>query len=230
MSNLHLFKNYTLLYVEDETNIRETNKEFLKRRFKEVYEASNGRDGLLLFHKYKPDIILVDIKMPILNGIDMIKEIRKIDKVTKIIIASAHTDVDYMLDAVELNITRFLVKPLTSKKLFSAFEKCLDEMKVSTNGLIDITDECKFNKNTKELIIGDEVLKLKKKEIAFMELFTDNMNKIVSYQDIENYVWKDSAMSSSALRTQIKYLREKLPKDVLKNISGYGYQLVSTIE
>lgn len=227
MGNLNLFKNYTLLYVEDEANIRETNKEFLKRRFKDVYEAQNGREGLLLFHKYRPDIILVDIKMPQMNGIDMVKEIRKLDKVTKIIIASAHTDVDYMLDAVELNITRYLVKPLTSKKLFSAFEKCLDEMKQSDDGVVTITRDCKFNKNTKELIIGEEVLKLKKKEIAFMELFTDNLNKIVSYQEIENYVWKDSSMSSSALRTQIKYLREKLPEDVLINVSGYGYQLSS---
>jgi DNA-binding response OmpR family regulator len=230
MGNLQLFKNYTLLYVEDEANIRETNKEFLKRRFKDVYEASNGKEGLLLFHKYRPDIILVDIKMPQLNGIDMVKEIRKVDKNTKIIIASAHTDVDYMLDAVELNITRYLVKPLTSKKLFAAFEKCLDEMKESDDGLVEISEACKFNKNTKELLIDGKIIKLKKKEIAFMELFTDNLNKIVSYQEIENYVWKDSSMSSSALRTQIKYLREKLPQDILKNVSGYGYQLITSKE
>ena len=100
------FKNYTILYVEDDEGVRTINSRFLNRMFKKLYEAKDGEEGLALYKKYHPDIILTDIQMPKMDGITLSKKIRKTDKDTKIIISTAFSDKDYLLEAIELRLEK----------------------------------------------------------------------------------------------------------------------------
>jgi PAS domain S-box-containing protein len=112
-------KKLSLLYVEDDDNTREELEFFLKSKVKELYVAKNGQEGFDSFQKYKPDLIITDIQMPIINGIKMIKLIKEIDQTIPIIIVTAFNDVDYLFEAIKLNLTNYLTKPLN---LFSLSE------------------------------------------------------------------------------------------------------------
>lgn len=109
-----------VLYVEDIDVIRSSIKSTLSLYFSEVYDAEDGEKGLELFYKYMPDLVITDIEMPILNGLDMIKEIKKISPQTPIIITTAYDDVDFLLRAIEIGVDRFLVKPIQNDKLIEA--------------------------------------------------------------------------------------------------------------
>ena len=79
-----------------------------------------------------------------------------------------------------------------------------------------------FNKN---LVIDDEIIKLRTKELIFLELLIKNKNRYVSYEEIENYVWSDSVMTKDALKTLVKNLKSKIPKDLILNLTNSGYKI-----
>ena len=97
----------TLLYVEDDETTRNYMCKRLEKKFKKVYLAINGEDGIAQFKTHQPDIILTDVVMPKLNGIDMSRKIKKINPKIPIVITSAHGDTSFLLDAIDLGIDRY---------------------------------------------------------------------------------------------------------------------------
>ncbi len=99
---LEQLSNYRVLYAEDDIGVRKNVAEMLTLLFKEVYVACDGKEAYKLFEENLPDIVITDIKMPRLSGIELAKKIRKKYEKTQILIISAHTEVDYMLEAVRV--------------------------------------------------------------------------------------------------------------------------------
>jgi len=115
-------KKINLLYVEDEESVREILSKKLERFVKELYVAKDGEDGYSKYLEFKPDIILTDITMPKLNGIEMSKKIREDNKTIPIIIISAHSDSNFLIDAIDCGITSYLLKPINKNKLLDLLE------------------------------------------------------------------------------------------------------------
>jgi len=113
----------SILYVEDEAAIRDGYGRALRRLSNKVILASNGKDGLDLFKKYKPDIVVSDIKMPVMDGIEMLQNIKDIDPECYIIFTTAHNDNEYLLDALELQVNAYLQKPVQKDLLKAKVEK-----------------------------------------------------------------------------------------------------------
>ncbi|ACM92872.1 ggdef domain protein [Nautilia profundicola AmH] len=111
-------KKLTCLYVEDDENIRESFLIILNKIFKEVFVAKNGKEGLELFKKHSPDIILSDIKMPIMDGLEMSKEIKALDPDAYIILLTAFTDIEFLKKAIDLGVEGYITKPVDKKKLY----------------------------------------------------------------------------------------------------------------
>lgn len=214
--------NYTVLYAEDEEGIRKNLAEMLTLLFHRVLVAQNGEEAYELYKKYSPDLIITDIKMPKLNGIELVKKIRKEDKITQIIINSAHTEVDYMLEAVELSLIRYIVKPITSTKLNEALEKFLELQ--NFDKIIDLADEWKYDKANKIVLHNETIYELTKKELSLLELFLLEKS-VITYAKIELELWENESMSLNALRLFMKNFRKKLPPNYIKNIQGVGYKL-----
>ncbi len=118
-----LHKDVSILYVEDEQAIREGYGRALHRISNRIYTAQNGKEGLELYKKYRPDIVISDIKMPIMNGIEMLKIIKKIDPECHIVFTTAHNDSAYLLEALELEVNGYLQKPVSKDLLKSKIEK-----------------------------------------------------------------------------------------------------------
>ena len=219
---LEQLTNYRVLYAEDEGGVRKNVAEMLELLFKEVYVACDGKEAYRLFEEFSPDIVITDIKMPNLSGIELAKKIRKKDKNTQIIIISAYTKVDYMLEAVELALIRYIVKPITETKLFEVLERFLEMQK--SNGIIDLIDTWVYDSANKVIKNSNKVYELTKKESHLLELLLSRKS-VLTYEEIEMELWPDECMSLNALRLLMKNFRKKLPKDYLKNIQGIGYKL-----
>lgn len=121
-------KNLKVLFVEDEEITKTMIKKMLKERFGEVYVAKNGEQGLELFKIYRPQIVITDLKMPVMDGISMIKKIREVDKECGIIINTEIGEVNYILESIDIGIDKYLIKPIDKEKLFEAIELVIEKI------------------------------------------------------------------------------------------------------
>lgn len=218
-------KTVSVLYVEDEAHIRSKIADTLKYYVKEVFEAQNGQEGFDSYEKNKPDIILCDILMPIVDGIEMVKNIRKQDIVTPIVMITAHTDKEYLLDAVRLHLENYLVKPVTLSDILTVLKKCLDKINANTAYCCTLPKGYAFDFDHKVLTYENKTIALNKKEFQFLELLIQNSHRVVNYEELQECIWKDDVMTDNAIRSVVSSLRKKLPSNLIKNLSGIGYTL-----
>lgn len=118
-------KALSVLYVEDEVDIREELATFLRRRVACVYTAENGQEGLDAFSQYQPDLVITDIRMPVMDGLDMVERIRAMSPKTPIILTTAFEESRYFQKAIDLGVDKYVTKPLNLDILASALLKCV---------------------------------------------------------------------------------------------------------
>lgn len=215
-------KDISILCVEDEDGIREMIVSTLKYYFNEVYEASDGNEAYELYEYYKPKIVLTDIQMKNCNGLDFVRKIRETDSETMIIMLTAHSNEEYLMELINLNINHFILKPLNSKKLNEALEKYL----VKAIKPILLAEDLVLDLQKRELIYkNNEIIPLRKREKDFLELLCKKKGSLLKYEEIEFQLWNDKEMTTHALKSFIKELRHKMPVNVIKNIPQEGYTL-----
>lgn len=117
-------KQLRVLYVEDDISTREAFAKFIKLRVGKLYVAASGEEGIEKFHQCRPNILIVDLIMPGMSGLEMIEEIRKGNKECRILITSTISEINTVLEAVDLGIDHYIVKPIDTEEL----EKKLDSM------------------------------------------------------------------------------------------------------
>lgn len=224
---LSKLKHLHILYIEDDHLVRKEIVEYLKRYFYLVEEACSAEDAMILFEKNKPHIILVDINLPKENGLSFVQNVRKKHHDVRIIIASAYSNKAFLLSAVELELTRYLVKPITGKTLLEALEKAADEYMLLTQKetLVDLGEGFMFYKQQRVLQQGNKNIILRPKEIQLLEYFIAHPKELISYAVLEYDVWKEESMSKDAIRSQIRNLRKKTHHKMIENINGIGYRL-----
>lgn len=221
------FKNIKILYVEDDENIRKNAISYFQRLFDTVYEAADAFSAWEIIKEEKPHIIITDIKMPKMSGLELVKKIRQFDEKVQIIILTAFTDTRYLLEAVELGLVKYLVKPIRHDKMLPVLLQCSNNLKEKKSNIKHLTDTCLFDTFNKTLVNDNKIIKLTKNELDFLELLCVNNNRVVTYVEIENKIWYDSVMSDDAIRSLVRNLRRKLPKDTLNNIARVGYKISS---
>jgi DNA-binding response OmpR family regulator len=218
-------KKIKVLYVEDDDIARENGLEYLENYFENLYEASDALSALKLYGEIKPEIIITDIQMPKLNGLEFIKNIRKKDKKTQVIVLSAYSNKDYLFSAIELGLVKYLIKPIKEKEFEEALSLCIKHIENDDSNIIHLSENFTFDLYNKTLINDGELIKLRAKELELLFLLLSNKNRYVTYKEIENFVWKDSVMTKDALKTLMKNLKTKIPKNIIKNLSGSGYKI-----
>ncbi len=152
VNNISILKNITILYAEDEKDLREVTHQILKGFTKKQYIAQNGQEGLELFKQYENeiDLIITDVNMPILNGLDMIKEIKKINLNIPIIVATAFSNKEYLLEAIDIGVDKYVLKPIDIAKLLQVMSQSLiyHELKdLYTDRLTNLPNRNKLKKD-----------------------------------------------------------------------------------
>ena len=219
-------KDFKVLFVEDEDKIRKHIANSLAYLVQEVKESSNGIEALKVLKGFSPDIIITDLKMPLMNGIEFIKNVRDNDRKVCIIVLTAHTNSEYLLELIDMHIEHFIIKPMNFEKLLDVLQKCEKSILEQKSVKHILPLEYFYDEDKKILTYKNEAIKLTKKEILFLELLFKNSFRIVSYDEIESYVWDETVMTDNSVRSLVKNLRRKLPINLIENLSGIGYKLV----
>ncbi|PHR58547.1 MAG: response regulator receiver protein [Arcobacter sp.] len=176
--------DYTLLYIEDNAGLRINVEKLLSKFFSNVFTAENGREGLDMFKKHQPDIIITDINMPEMNGLDMAEKIKSIIPSSKIIIMSAHEEKEYLHQAIDAGIFRYLNKPAKTNILVKAlYDTILVIQKEEDNLLLQVQLQDIFNYQNNIIIM----LKDKKPTLVnhrFLDFFdVDNIDNFLEKKD-----------------------------------------------
>jgi len=223
-SLLNLLSNKKVLYAEDEEGISKNVIQILEIFFNEVINVTNGQDALDYYYLHKPDVVILDICMPEIDGIDVVKEIRKDDKKVPVLILSAHTEQEYLWRAIEQKICKFLTKPFNKQTI-------IDGLVCASLEISNYSNKTKINEGTydfclKVFEIGEESISLSKNESKMLEYLISKSNQIVTYEEIFDYIWSEGEMpTKDAIKAIIKDLRKIIGKDSIKNVFAVGYKL-----
>lgn len=126
--DIEILKNYSVLHVEDDTSVRESLMRFLKRRFDSIYTAKDGAEGLQVYLANRPDIVITDIQMPVMDGIEMARQILGVNPNAVIVITTAFNERPYIDKAEELGIFEYLKKPVIKEDLTTCLRKCAEKL------------------------------------------------------------------------------------------------------
>ncbi len=220
----------TILYAEDEELTRKNYARYLKRYFDEVIEAKDGCEAFRLYQDKRPDILLLDIDMPGLDGLEVASRIRKEDKKCRIIMLTAIKDTDKLIFAAELNLTKYLPKPINRVELKEALmlaKKQLQSDKDQDERII-ISKDFEWHIKSCELFYQNKRVKLTKSETRFFDLLVSNINQTFTQEQIIVKIWGEDALldyNPSRVKDMIKRLRKKLPINCIENIYSQGYKI-----
>ncbi|MDK2061555.1 response regulator transcription factor [Aliarcobacter butzleri] len=218
-------KSLKVLIVEDEIKLANLIKVSIKELFFKVNIAKDGIEGLKKFQSFKPDIIISDITMPNLDGLEMCQRIREESNIP-IVILSAYSQKEKLLKAIDLGINKYFIKPFDIEEFLEYLKNLSKNIKkIKTYKL---KDNFVFDNNSVCLYKDEILINLTKREKEFIYLLIKNKNSLVKKEDIKTLLWNED-VSDERLRTFIKRLRLKTSKDLVENVSSQGY-LISVFD
>lgn len=231
-------KDLSLLLVEDYTPLRNDMAEVLEDLFKTVVVATNGLEALEFYDKYKTaegktfDIVLSDIEMPLMNGVELSEMIRERHEAQQIIILSAHTDSAYLLKLINLNIAQFINKPIQQERLFDTLFYVAGKMEHKEEAptdapIVALGENVIWNKEKKVLLRDHYPVSLTRHEIILMQLMVDQAEQVCSNDAMLHHFYLQGIdLDEKNIRNLIFKLRKKLPSAAIESIYGMGYKLI----
>lgn len=239
-----------VLLVEDEQSLAMILSDTLEAQGFEMRTAGDGEQGLRIFEEQKPDILVADVMMPRMDGFEMVRRIRKMDKHTPVLFLTARSAVNDVVAGFELGGNDYLKKPFGIQELIirikslchCAFEG--DETNVSATGQQNIQKGrqdtkqdgwvnigvYRFNATQQILQLGGKNMELSHREAEILRFLVDNQNKVVETNTILLELWgEDSFFNTRSLHVFITKLRHKLSDDEhirIVNVRGIGYKLI----
>ncbi|WP_103604210.1 response regulator transcription factor [Campylobacter concisus] len=219
-----ILNNLTVLIVENEGDGKKIVQEVMRDKFEKVITAQNGDEGLKKFKKYNPNMVITDVFMPIMNGLDMAKSIKEISKDTPIIVFSTNSEKETLLKAIDVGIDKYVLKPIDLDDFLVTLEN-VAKNKIETANIIQVTNGYSFNKIKRVLIRDGVEISLTKKELAFISLLIKRLGTLVLHDEIKNVVWIGESVTEAAIRTFVKRVRDKVGSNFIKNVPGLGYKI-----
>lgn len=228
---------HTILLVEDELGIRETVKIFLKSQNYEVIEAENGKEGLIALQNNDIHLAIVDIMMPVMDGLTMTMKLREVSDIPVIFLTAKTEDID-KITGLNLGADDYITKPFEPMELIARvnsnlrrYEQILN-LKGSTQTPSNqlIVGGLVLDQATKEVFVNGCSVRLTKKEFQILELLMSYPGKVYSAEEIYESIWEETAINTETIMVHVRRLREKIeanPKhpEYLKAVWGVGYKI-----
>ena len=214
-----------ILVLEDNATLAKVIKQGLEKENYQVDLFGDGKEALAsIVNGYSAYIL--DINVPSLDGISILKDIRDYNENVPVIIISSNHELEKIKSSYEYGCNDYLKKPFF---IYELVQK-LNNLCINKNKSIRFSEKCQYNINENILYDNNEKIILTKKEILLLELFSKNINKVISYHEIEEYVWEGAFTNLDNIRSLIKKLRKKLPPNSIKIVSGIGYTLSEDVQ
>ena len=222
-----ILKQLDVLFISELDSSYKKIENILRLFFKEVLHTNSLVYANEIYEKSFPSILIIDINLKESSGLTFIKELRKKNKSMPIIIITENKETDILIEAIKLNLIDYLLKPVDINKLIHALN--LSAKNILNSGEIKtiIKNDIIYNYVDKSITILDKKQSLTKNESRLLELFLINKNKFVKNEDIIKQIWSDKEVSSSAFKSLINRLSNKIGKETISNSFGIGYGIVN---
>lgn len=212
----------TILLIEDEVSTLAVLRKYLEKFFNIIYVAQDGQEGLDLYHEYKPEIIICDIVMPGINGLDVIESIRKDDTKTRIIVLSSYCNKEQLLVANRLKLDDYLIKPIDLNRLkeavFLAYDHYFDDC-------IFLNDNYSWNTKKKYLYDNNKNrIALNTNELKLLNLLCENKSTYFSKTYIAEHIYLDDEKVNN-VRTLISRFKSKISTNIIESEFEQGYKI-----
>ena len=220
-------KNTKILIVDDEKDIIEFLEYSFEKEGYQVHTARNGVDGKQLALQVKPDLIILDIMMSGIDGVELCKELREIPEFedTLIIFLTARAEDYSQIAGFEVGADDYITKPVRPRVLLARVQALLKrKTKTRVEENVIQTNFLEINQDRREVIYEGQAVHIPKIEFDLLVLLASNPGKIFNREEIYAKIWgNDVFVSDRTLDVHIRKLREKIGKDHIKTIKGVGY-------
>lgn len=216
----------TILIIDDDMESNKNLSFLLQSKFAKVFVAYDGLEGWKMYLEKTPDVILTDIEMPKMDGLELIRRIRVNNPTVPIIILSSYSHQNYLLEAIPMKLESYLLKPITKNKLEILLQKLENGTKNDQKKTINLDENTNYNFQNKSILWNGNELKLSHLEILLIELLLKNRGKIVPYEQIEYALYSTHEVSRNALKIIVSNLRKKIPSNLIQATPKLGYRLL----
>ena len=214
-----------ILLLEDDLSLSETIVEYFEEKNIEVIPVFDGEDGLSIIYENKFDLLLLDVNVPIKNGFEVLKELRKNDNKTPAIFITSLNSMDSLEEGYKSGCDDYIRKPFELKELLLRVKTIIKREFSNEGDIINIDENITFDLISNELIKDNEAIKLNFKELKLLKFFLQHKNELLIHERIYDHVWDyDEEYSDNSLRTYIKNLRKVLGKDKIVSLKKLGYR------
>ena len=219
-----------ILLLEDDNTLNETVTEYLEEEGYEVVSVENGEEALDRIYEESFDLLLLDVKVPQMNGFDLLKEVRAREITTPAIFITSLDSIDNLSEGYESGCDDYIRKPFALKELSMRMTSILKrDFFHAPSQRIGIDDHISYDIDSNTLYIDDQEVPLNKKESRLLKLFLQHQNQILSHERIYDTVWDyDESASEASLRTYIKNLRKIVGKEKIVSIKKQGYKFIQS--
>lgn len=222
--DLQILKKMTILFAEDDPLVLENVSSLLTIFFKKVLTATTGEEAYDLYEYEHPDIILSDLEMPNINGIELFNMIRMKNQTIPIIALSAYSDRNILLQAANAQIDGYIIKPIELGILLETFHKILPKIS-SKRQIFTFQNGLIYNALTEELFKDNQPIILGRKEKMLLKLFINNKDRVIEKDELIEYIWIHEDVSESALKNLLNRLRSKIGFELIVLVKGSGWKL-----
>lgn len=214
-----------ILVLEDNISLSKVIKKGLEKEGHKVDCFFDGDEALdAITSGY--NCFILDINVPSIDGITVLKNIRDYFHDIPVLIISSNHELEKIKSSYEIGCSDYIKKPFF---IYELVQKVKNLCKVE-NSKIHFNDDYEYSFIDHILYEKGQKIVLAKKEILFLELFTQNVNRIISYDEMETYVWEGEVTNLDNIRALIKRLRKKLPEESIKIVTGMGYTLSNNVK
>ena len=218
----------TILIVEDDANIRELLHLYLEQEGYHIESAQDGAEGLRVFRRVHPDLVLLDLMMPVMDGTQMIRELRTFSK-TPVIVLTAKGEVLDKVTLLELGADDYLTKPFEMREVIARVRAVLRRMDKSGGAHKLVFDNLIVDKQSYNIIVKGQKLEIPPKEIELLYFLASSPNRVFTRAQLLDDVWGfDYFGDTRTVDVHVKRLREKLQgvsdQWEISTVWGVGYK------
>lgn len=225
-------KYLKILYIDGLEKTKNNYLTYLKNSYLEVHEAYTIKKAFEKYNRYKPDIIILDINLPDGSGLSFLRQIRQNDIYTKVIVLTTINDIKSILEATELKLTKYLLKPVLIELLEESLDLAIDEIsryeiKNRISFRQKINNIYSFDMRNCYLYDNNSIIDITPKQKKILHHLIINKNRVCTYDDLSIAIseYYEDITSKNSLKTLIGNLRKKLTINFIENIHSTGYRI-----
>lgn len=214
-----------ILLLEDELMLRSSIEEYLEALNHKIIGFSNGKDALDSLQDTTYDLLILDINVPKINGLDLLNKLNELDIAIPTIFISANNDIEDISKAFDLGACDYLKKPFHLKELGIRIGRIKKEQEIKSSKYMALSSKYSFSKEEKVLFFNNTSQTLTNKQLQILILLCENIGIVVDFEKFRSFVWGGEPVDNATIRAEISRFRKSLKEDFITNVKGVGYKI-----